>query len=443
MSNDKDRDEIQPGPPGSEEEVKKPVDRLTESGEIMLREIPGLRELEARRTGKSKPSTSVFTLILLLLFGFTVVIFIMNKYRQEEILVSAAEEETGTAVMVSDSSGTGTSPAARSAAAANKPGPAAGPQTSQPRVAPQKYVLSEDGLSGKALLKTRAQGPLISDEKDPEIAAVGDALRSRVEALYGVRTRRARSGSAIIETTAGVFQGFRINSTRIKSGDRVTRDEIVVTTPSRGTFVIRNSILDGWRRCNYEQITRDLENSGIKVVKWADPDQGTVNVNLDVAALKGSRVALDLLISRQQVGRVALDMTIPQMKSAFPEDYEYVRKQIMHENEFYDVIKVFDGKKEPLFFVNEKDNRVWGIQVISDKYKTARGIGVGSTLGSLKIYYKNPKIWSAKGSAPLVSIDGIEGVFILENGSVDFARKIFPDSARINSILIGGSPYLK
>lgn len=451
MGNDKDKDQIPPEPPGQEEkidgldELRKASGETDElrkaSGEIKLREVPGLADLQARRDyGKPKSkSTTLFTLILVVLFGFTVVVFLMNKHREENLMVIAAEEE-GTAVEAVQDPGT---PAARPAAGTDVTPPPVSPGTEPARQQPKKIVLAREALTGEAVLQVRAKGPLISDERDPEIAAVGEALRARVELLNGIRRTRARRGGGIIETSAGRFQGFRINSTRIKNGDKITKDEIIVTTPSKGIFVIRGNILDAWRRCSYEMITRDLENAGITVAKSVDPAKGVVSVQLSISELKGSSVANNFLISGRRVGRVELDMTIQQMKSVYPENYGYVKKKLEFENNFFYVIKVFDEKNTPLFFVNERDNRVWGIQIISDKYKTGKGIGIGSTLGRLKIYYPNPRIWSTKGSAPLVSVGSVDGVFILQNESVDFERKIFPNSAKITGILIGGSPYLE
>ena len=429
MSDDKNKDENLPEPPGKAEEIKGPGDQKKDTAEIKLREIPGLAELEVRRQlGKGKKSSATFfTLVLVILFGFTVIVYLMDKYRDESYMGMTIEEKT-TLVETSGSSVKAPPPAVR---------PASGKE------GPKKYMLAGAKLSGEARLQVRAKGPLISDDKDPEVAAVGEALRARVEMLNGVKIKRARRGDSITETTAGVFLGFRVNSTRIKSGDQVTKDEIIVTTPSRGIFVVRNNVLDAWRNCDYEKILGDLQASGIKVIKKTDPERGIVNVQLRVTAAGNVTIDNDLLISRQKVGRLELDMTIRQMKSVFPVNYGYVKKRIEYDNEFYNIIKVFDDKGTPLFFVNEKDNKVWGIQIISGKYKTGKGIGVGSTLGSLKIYYPKPRIWSTRDSAPLVSVEGITGVFILQNVGVDFVRQIFPDNVKIDSILIGGSPFLK
>jgi hypothetical protein len=428
MSNDKDRDETLSGHPEKTEVIKGPGDQNKDTGELRLREIPGLAELEARTRQPKKSTPSFFTLILVILFGFTVVVFLLNKYREDRILAIVLEEEAAI-VETGRTAGTGAKTTV-------------GDKKSPAEPAPEKYVLAEGDLSGEAPLKVRAKGALISEEKDPEIAAVGEALRTRIEMLYGIKSRRTSGGRAVTETASGTFQGFRVNSTRIKSGGKFTKNEIIVTTPSKGIFVIRDNMLDAWRNCTYEKIMQDLVNSGIEVEKQRDPVKGFVNVKLSVTTLKGIPAANDYLIAGRRVGRIELDMTILRMKATLPANFSYVKKRIEFENEFYNVIKVFDEKKNPLVFVNEKDSKVWGIQTISGKYNTAKGIGIGSTLGRLKIYYPNPKIWFIKGSAPLVSVEGLAGVFVLQNEGIDFKKRIFPNSTKITSILIGGSPYL-
>jgi len=432
MSDDKDLDEIVAEQLGKTEAIPGPGDKKKDTGEIRLREIPGLKELEARRGHPKKSAPSVFTLILVLLFGFTVVVFLLNKYREERILATVAEE--GPAVVERGIT---------AGAEAGKATTTVGKQTAAAEPAPQKYVLAEGELSGEALLKVRAKGALSSEEKDPEIAALGEALRTRVQVLNGTKSRRTNRGRTVTETASGKFQGFRINSTRVKKGGNLTKDEIIVTTPSKGVFIIRNNMLDAWRKCNYETIMRDLMNSGIGVDIRRDPVKGVVNVKLSVTTLKEVPAVNDNLIAGRRVGKIELDMTILQMKATLPANYSYVKKRIEFENEYYDVIKVFDEKENPLFFVNEKDYKVWGIQIISGKYKTAKGITIGNTLGRLKIYYPNPKIWSFKESAPLVSVAGLTGVFVLEVEGIDFEKRVFPNSTKITSILIGGSPYLE
>jgi hypothetical protein len=432
MSDDKDLHEIVSEQLGKTEVIPGTGDQKKDTGEIRLREIPGLAELEARRKQPKKSSTSAFTLILVILFGFTVVVFLLNKYREDHILATAAEEE---AAVVERGRTAG--------ADAKKATAMVGDQKPQAEPAPKKYILTEGDLSGEAPLKVRAKGALVSDEKDPEIAAVGEALRTRVEMLHGIKSRTTNRGGIVTETSSGTFQDFRINSTRIKSDGKITKDEIIVTIPSKGIFIIRDNMLDAWRNCNYETIMQDLINAGIGIDIRRDAVKGIVNVKLSITTLKGIPAANDYLISGRKVGSIELEMTILRMKATLPANYNYVKKRIEYDNEFYNVIKVFDEKKNPLFFVNEQDSKVWGIQIISGKYTTEKGIGIGSTLGRLKIYYPNPKIWSYKGSAPLVSVAGLAGVFVLENEGIDFEKQVFPNNTKIASIVIGGSPYLK
>lgn len=309
MTNEKDNDELLPEIPGTgmDEEVNDTAGRKKQTGEIKLKEIPGLAELEAHRKTGRKSSTTSFTWILLLLLGFSAAVYFLNKYREDHILATLAEE---TPVTVA-------------------------------KTRPTAVKASADNL-------------IPSSAEETKIAAeVPGIQQPDKQTIPG----QAPSGKAALK-----FKGT---------------------------------------------------------------------------------VAIDYLISRKKVGRVEVDMPIIAMKAALPGSYGFVAKKIEFENDYYTVIKVLDENKTPLFYVNEKDSRVWGIQIISDKYKTAERIGIGSTLGNIKMYYSKPKIWSAKGSAPLVSVSELDGVFVLQDKGVDIGKGIFPDSAKIESILIGGSPFLE
>ena len=82
------------------------------------------------------------------------------------------------------------------------------------------------------------------------------------------------------------------------------------------------------------------------------------------------------------------------LESVLPHNkYIVIEKEILHEDKFYDTYKVCDLQIKPLFFINAKENKVWGIQVVSDRFKTARGLGIGDTLAEFRInYLKNTDI---------------------------------------------------
>ncbi len=305
---------------------------------------------------------------------------------------------------------------------------------------PGKYRLPEQDLFGTAPIKIREGGPVISAEKDPELAAIADGLRIRVEIINGIKSKGR--GDTITETSSGDFQGFMVNSSRIKKPDGLINNEIIVITPSKGSFVVKDGVLDSMKNCDYEKIVQELEDSGIGIIKKSiSPGNGVLKVQLQVIKLTGSPLDENLLIAGQRVGRIEIGMMLSEMRSVLPRSYSFVEKRIELEEKYIDTIKVFDEGNNALFFVNVKENRVDGIQILNRAFRTDKGIGIGSNLGSLKIYHTNLEAWSVQGSAPLISVDGINGIFILEPGKINLAKGIFPDEVEITSILVGEAPY--
>lgn len=432
MSNNEDKNQGSPDTSGLdelEELARGAEEEKRDSKEIKLREIPGLKELESR--GEKKSQLGLFTFILLVLLIFAILMYHLHNEREKELMTAALEEQTTAAVTQFADRETG------APQAAVRPTPA-------PKKIIPKVVISEEDLIGSAKLAIREQGAVVSVEKDPEIAALGEAFRKRVEVTQGITRAAPAKDGTVTETIRGVFQGFRINSARVKKQKNTLKDEIVVSTPSRGVLVVKDNVLDGLRNTTYEQLYRDLEQSGIRVLKETDEAKGTVNIRFRVIRGRGvSSIVNEFLIAGQRVGYIDVNMTIAQMEAAFPKSYRAVRKRLSHEGEFYNVIKVFDSQQNSLFFVYEKDNKVWGIQLISSKFKTRSGIGIGNTLGDLRIYYSAPRIWAANQNVPLVSVTGVGGIFVLESEGTDFAKRIFPNSAKIVSIILGGSPFLE
>ena len=306
------------------------------------------------------------------------------------------------------------------------------------------YELSDEMFQGTAPLKVKEKGPIISEESDPEIAAVGDALKHRVEILHGTKTRTRRGIKTKI--TSGKFHGFRIINTFQQKDDQIIRNETVIVTPLRGRLLIKGNILDSIIRTNYEKFHRELDVAGIEVIKTPLTEEGIINVQLRVTKLYGRPVKPEFLIGSESVGPVTLGMPIERIHSVLPPGkYIVIEKEILHEDKFYDTYKVCDLQTEPLFFVNAKDNKVWGIQVVSRKYKTANGLGIGNTLGELRINYlgnTNIKIGATSSGVPFASINEMSGMFLLQGEGFNFLTQVFPNDARVSYILIGGSPFI-
>ncbi len=308
---------------------------------------------------------------------------------------------------------------------------------------PPVYELSDDEFQGAAPLTVKPSGPVISEEVDPEIAAVTDALKVRVAAINGSKTRTGRG----IKTTisSGMFQGFKVTHTLQEKADEVIRDEIAVVTPSRGILAVKGNILDSIRRTDYEKFQRDLEASGIEVIKSLEEEEGVVNAQLRITKFRGKPIQPAFLIGPDNLGPVKLGMPIENMKEAL-KGYVVVPKRILHEDTYYDTYKVLDRRNRSLFFINEKDRKVWGIQVVSDKFKTDGGLGIGNTLAQFRIYYlKNAKlsISATPAGAPFVSVQGMSIRFFLQGKGMDFNNQVFPNDLKISNILLGGSPFIK
>jgi hypothetical protein len=306
------------------------------------------------------------------------------------------------------------------------------------------YKLSDEVFQGTAPLKVKEKGPIISEESDPEIAAIGDALRHRVEILHGSKT--STRGGIETKITSGKFHGFMITNTFQQKDDQIISNVTVIVTPLRGRVLIKGNILDSIIRTDYEKLHRELETAGIEVIKTPLIGEGIVNVQLRVTKLYGIPVKPEFLIGSESVGSVELGMPIERIHTVLPPSkYITIEKEILHEDKFYNTYKVCDLQTEPLFFVNAKDNKVWGIQVVSKKYRTAKGIGIGNTLGELRINYlgnTDIKIGETSGKVPFVSIDEVKGIFLLQGEGIDFEMQVFPNDARITYIMIGGSPFI-
>ena len=310
---------------------------------------------------------------------------------------------------------------------------------------PPVFELSGDIFQGIAPRQVKEKGPVISEESDPEITAVANALTTRIEILSGSKT--TTRGGVETKIISGYIQRFRIVSTLQKKGGQVIRDDISITTPSRGLILIKNNILDSVRNMDYEKFIKELETAGITVVKIPETNEETVKVQLKMTKFNGVPASPEYIIGENSVGGVEIGMPIGNLESVLPANkYVVVAKKVEHENKYYNTFKVYDKRNKSLFFVNEKDKQVWGIQIVSNLYKTAKGIGIGSRLGELRINYldNSPvKITTTAGGLPFVSVGEIKGIFILQAKGLSFETQEFPHETRITDILLGGSPFIK
>ncbi|MCP5104291.1 MAG: hypothetical protein GY950_12965 [bacterium] len=398
-------------------------------------QIPGFEDETAAHRPKSN-LTQILAVVVVVLFAIMLYFMFKSKSGQTpepavtgEVtggLADVQKGETAEPTETTETAGTGT---------AVKP--------ADKEEAPPVYKLSDEIYHGEAPLTVKPGGAVFSEEQDPEIAAIADALKTRVKIIHGSKTNTRRD----IKTTIinGSFQGFRVINTHQVKNNEVIRNETVVTTPRKSSVVTAGHILGSVKRTDYQKFLEDLTAAGLEVIKETLPEESIVRVQLRVINVSGKKVKPGFLIGTGSVGVIKLDMPVATMESELSKArLVLVPKKIDVGGKYYNTYKVLDNRDRPLFFVNEKDGKVWGIQVASNKFKTARGMGIGNSLAELRLYYlKNEQleISATDKGAPFVSIAGEAGKFFLQGKGLNFGTQDYPDDLKISSILLGGSPY--
>jgi hypothetical protein len=210
--------------------------------------------------------------------------------------------------------------------------------------------------------------------------------------------------------------------------------------------IIAGKSLKSVSRTTYDQVLQDLEAAGLKALKKVLPEKNLVQIQLRVVGNLLAEPDDPSLISGKGVGKVMLNSRISEITSLLDNRYNMIKRRIMVENEFVIIYKIENQNRKPLFYIYERDNRIWGIQIVDELFRTDRGIGIGSSLGAMRIYYTKLNIVAIPRKITYLSVDQEhlkEIKFILaDDARIDFAIKRFPFDIQINSILIGKSPYL-
>ena len=81
----------------------------------------------------------------------------------------------------------------------------------------------------------------------------------------------------------------------------------------------------------------------------------------------------------------------------------------------------------------------YGGYPISEIFKTAKGIGIGSNLGDMRINYPRVNVGISEKKIPFVKIDDVDGLFVIQSEGVDLQKQSFQNKNKIISILIGNS----
>jgi len=358
-----------------------------------------------------------FILVFLLVFFW----LIMQKQHKNKTLKQAAIEQIED---VDENAGAGARDLLKTRMARQVSGP--------------EQILTDDEFAGQAPMTVKASGPVVSAAIDPELAAMVDALKKRL--LVSVDSKSTSSGNIVTRVSRGEFRGFKIAvDERLQNQVRIS-EEVAVTFPKKGFIKTVNHILDSFRDSDREQFVSELRNAGLETVKLpAQPANEVCQVQLKSVGFFGKPLTADMLISGKNVGKLSLGMSTARLESILLTSHVVLKRKVLVNDTYRDVYKVLDQSNEPLFFVYENNGLVWGISIISDIYKTEKGIGIGSNLGDMRINYPKVNVALSDKNTPFVKIDGIDGLFIIENDKIDIPKRIFPNKTKIISILIGKS----
>jgi hypothetical protein len=299
--------------------------------------------------------------------------------------------------------------------------------------------LTDDEFIGQAPMVVKSNGPVISAAIDPELAAMVDALKKRLQIVAD--TKSTSRGNIVTKVTKGDFRGFKINLEERIENQNTISEEVTVTLPKKGFIKTVNRVLDSIRESDLDRFSVELQKAGLEIINLPlQPGNNVFQVQFKTVSIFGKPIAHDFLISGKNVGKISLGMPAIQMETLLLPSYIVLKRKMLFNDIYYDVYKIIDQSNEPLFFVYESKGRVWGISIISDVFKTEKGIGIGSSLGDMRINYPLINAGISEKRTPFVKIDGMEGLFIIRSEGVNVSKRIFPGKTKIISILIGNSP---
>ena len=287
--------------------------------------------------------------------------------------------------------------------------------------------LTDEDFAGQAPLAVKAGGPVIAPDIDPQFAALADALKIRVRIMQG--SQSLVRGNTVTRTTKGDFHGFKVSSVEKLANGMVVAEETRVESPKKAMIRTVNHMLDMVQKTDFAGFLSEIRNAGLEFSP-APADKNVFFAQIRPLAGWGKPVAGELLISGKSVGHIALGMPVDLMKNLLLAAYIILKRKVLVNDVYYDVYKILDQGDEPLLYVYEKDGKVWGISVISDVFKTQKGIGIGNSLEQMRINYPIIKLAYSEKGTPFAQVDDVAGIFIVQGEG----------EKKIISILVGESP---
>jgi hypothetical protein len=258
------------------------------------------------------------------------------------------------------------------------------------------------------------------------LAALADAFKVRVQVMQG--SQELMRDKAVTQVTKGDFRGFKVQALAKLENGRVVNEETMLTTPKNGVIKTVNRVLTIIQRTDADGLSSEVRAAGLEFLPL--PGEKEFRLQLRVMRDWGKPVSADRLIAGENVGRVALGMPLAQLQSRIAAGDSILKRKVLINEAYHDVYKVMDQGGDPLFFVYEKEGRVLGIWVISEVFKTGRGVGISSSLDQVRIHYPVVRLLRSAKKTPYVKVEGVSGMLIIQ-GERD---------KKVVAILVGDSP---
>lgn len=290
-------------------------------------------------------------------------------------------------------------------------------------------TLTDEPFAGKVPLATRASGPLASPEIDVQLAALVDAFRIRVRVMQGSQSFvRNQMASRV---TRGEFRGFKVQALEKQDNGRIVAEEAQLITPRNGLVKTVGRVLAVLQKTDLAGVLAEIKAAGMDFsLIPALAGETQVRGMLRITGPWGKALPRELLISGNGVGGLKLGVPVSEIKNRFLANYSILKRKILVKDSYYDVYKVMDQAGEPLFYVYERDGKVWGISIIDESFQTGQGIGINSTLDQIRLHYPLVKLAYSGKKTPFVRVDGVDGIFIIQGEG----------EKKVISIQLGESP---
>ncbi len=299
----------------------------------------------------------------------------------------------------------------------------------------KSFSINNTDLSGKAQIKIRKKGAIFSELEDSKTVAITYALLKRIEVLGGMKQKKTKG--ILTKQWRGNLRGYRLTGFRKHKTDQEFTENLTLVTPASGRLSVINGVLASVKKVTFENFIKSLEAKGILIKDIESTDENQVELNLDFKADNKAFGKKDFLLSSSGIFGVKGGGGIESIGLNLPKGFRDIPKEIeVNETTFYKIHKIHDDKFQPLFYVKEWENKIANVEITSPRIKIREGIGIGSTIGELRILFPELTIAVTKGKVVVVQYPEIGGYFIVNASVKEVANETIADSKKITKIVL-------